>query len=386
MKFKRILLVLAVFCLLGYFHDKNDRQEVPSRQDTPVTEATIYAEPTRPWDDLYTPTQAPYSSHILMNARGMGDCKALTGDLLINIILVNDQLSTWTDADAWDFHEDVLVANDRMISDAAAWGVELNVQLNYLSCYVDDTMDISDFQDWVKKALSALNLPETGTIAALQEMYQVDNAAIVFAVNRDGRSFAMPQNMNQGLEYAVLYREQGDYRHELFHVYGAKDYYYPDSLQSYAELYFSDSIMLDSSGNAVDSLTAYLIGWTDYLSPDARALLDATAWITPEYMAESNKAEVITGHATIRYDAGTYTGYLDDGIPNGWGTMVWDSGDYYEGDWVNGTIEGYGTYIWANNSRYTGNFRNGLLNGYGTYTYADGTTITGQWRDNDLLG
>ena len=415
MKLEKIIVVLAVIFLLGYLHDGWDLHSTKTKQDSKSEQNSFssYTTPayTVPAADTYTPTQAPYSGHILMDARGMGDCKSLTGDLLINIVLVDDRLSRWTEADAWDFHNDVLSASDKMVSEAAEWGVYLNVQLNYLSCYVDDTMDISDFHDWVTKALYALNLPETDTIAKLQDMYQVEKAALIFAVNRDGRSFATPQNWNQGLEYAVLHREHGDYRHELYHVYGAKDYYYPDILKTYAAQYFPDSIMLETTDNAVtDSLTAYLIGWTDYLSDNARSLLDASAWITPEYLTEAYYSEIITGYATIRHGDGTYTGYLDDGIPNGVGTMVWDNGNYYKGDWVNGSIEGYGTFIWnsgdyyegnwvngtmegygtfiwaASNNRYTGYFRNGLLDGYGTYTYPDGRTSTGQWRDNEFVG
>ena len=293
----------------------------------------------------------------------------------------------WTDTDAWQFHEDVLVANDRLINQAAAWGVNLRVELNYINSYVDYPVDMVNYADWAKAALTAANLPTENTIPTLREMYQFEEAAIFFVSNRDGRSFAVNEYAESGLEYVVLYRRQGDYRHELYHVYGAADLYYPQEAKQQALACFGDSIMIDGAAGGVDALTAYLLGWTEQPSFAARTFLENTAWITADYVNSALDSETASGYMTIRWGDGTYTGDVVDGVPQGWGTMVWDSGDWCEGNWVYGTIEGYATFYWASvGDLYQGEFHNNVIHGYGTYTFANGQVLTGQWANNEFVG
>ena len=58
------------------------------------------------------------------------------------------------------------------------------------------------------------------------------------------------------------------------------DYYYPEAVKAAAEKILPNSVM--SGGRTIDDLTAYAIGWTSVLSPDAIKFLDATQSVTLE--------------------------------------------------------------------------------------------------------
>ena len=45
---------------------------------------------------------------------------------------------------------------------------------------------------------------------------------------------------------------------------------------------------------------------------------------------------------TFKFRNATYEGQAIDGIPNGRGRLTWDSGVFYEGDFVNGQYHGNG--------------------------------------------
>lgn len=72
------------------------------------------------------------------------------------------------------------------------------------------------------------------------------------------------------------------------------------------------------------------------------------------------------------------------GIADGYGEMVWPSGDTYKGYWTKeGTMDGNGMYTFADGSRYIGQFRANRRDGIGTFTWAeDQSMYTGEWRDD----
>ncbi len=68
---------------------------------------------------------------------------------------------------------------------------------------------------------------------------------------------------------------------------------------------------------------------------------------------------------------------------NGIGTIIFNDGRTYGGQWLNGKIHGQGTMTWPNKRKYIGNFTAGQRSGYGTMTYTDGRKYVGEWR-NDM--
>jgi|LakMenE18May11ns_1017448.scaffolds.fasta_scaffold9792981_1 hypothetical protein len=106
---------------------------------------------------------------------------------------------------------------------------------------------------------------------------------------------------------------------------------------------------------------------------------------------------------------GVYVGQFDEnGLPCVHGTLTYEDGDVYEGEWLNNRAHGRGimTYKdigvyegeWQNGQRtegtityydggvYKGEWANGKKNGQGTMTYANGAKYVGDWFDNQMHG
>jgi len=86
---------------------------------------------------------------------------------------------------------------------------------------------------------------------------------------------------------------------------------------------------------------------------------------------QKNKKEVVTGSAT-------YEGETKDGMKHGMGTLTWDDGDQYVGEFKNDEKTN-GTFRWKGGDTYTGEWKFSLMHGKGTYTYKNGRMYDGQW-------
>lgn len=81
--------------------------------------------------------------------------------------------------------------------------------------------------------------------------------------------------------------------------------------------------------------------------------------------------EVVTGSAT-------YEGETKDGMKHGMGTLTWDDGDQYVGEFKFDEKTN-GTFRWKGGDTYTGQWKNSLMHGIGTYTYKNGRRYEGEW-------
>jgi hypothetical protein len=112
---------------------------------------------------------------------------------------------------------------------------------------------------------------------------------------------------------------------------------------------------------------------------------------TKKKNAISRKNRMIGGmKRRIQYFDKTYNGAvwpeLGMNIPHGKGTMTWDNGDVYDGNWKYGKMSGQGTMKWHNEVSYTGNWHSDKRNGFGTMRYANGKIAKGIWRDDYPTG
>ena len=220
--------------------------------------------------------------NVFLGCRGQGDCRSLTGKVLLTVIMVDDSESSWNVLAISDYKKKQAAATAKLQAEAKRYGVSLNIGMHYLRSRIEGTFSIQDFSGWVSKALRGAGLPqEEEVIPMLRRNAGVKEAAIIFAVNRPGRAFAIARNIQKAFEYTIVYGEDADYRHELLHLFGAKDFYYPADVKKIAEKYFSDSIMMRTYGDVkVDELTAYLVGWTDKVSDKIQRFLTETSWVT----------------------------------------------------------------------------------------------------------
>ena len=79
---------------------------------------------------------------------------------------------------------------------------------------------------------------------------------------------------------------------------------------------------------------------------------------------------------------GMYEGLLDSvGEPHGRGTITWENGGRYDGEWCDGKANGHGVMEYANGDRYEGKWKDGCRFGQGTHHFKDGGVYEGQWRN-----
>ncbi|CAB9522212.1 whole genome shotgun sequence [Seminavis robusta] len=86
-------------------------------------------------------------------------------------------------------------------------------------------------------------------------------------------------------------------------------------------------------------------------------------------------------------DRGTYTGTLgDDKEPSGFGTMKYDSGRFYKGEWKKGRWNGKGTLLNANGDSYQGDFVSDARHGRGVYRFTSGDVYEGDFFEDNRHG
>ena len=63
-----------------------------------------------------------------------------------------------------------------------------------------------------------------------------------------------------------------------------------------------------------------------------------------------------------------------------------ETGNIYEGEWIQDQKDGHGKQIWANGTVYEGQWQDNLPHGIGKYTKPNGDTIEGSWREGKAHG
>ena len=335
-----------------------------------------------------------------------GACRTLSGDVVVTAVFVEDTESTWSDEEMANMKSVLAEGAENVLAHAEDYEVELSIDFIYHKVSLDTNAEWKG--EWHQDVLKRLGFP-IPPLASMQiaSEHEAKEAPIVFLLNKNDRSYAI-QRRAVYTEYFVMYQGSAStFAHELYHLFGAEDYYYPDTVKNAADQYLPDSIM--NSGSKVDSFTAYAIGWTDELDENADLFLKTVEDINERERARDHAIETVTGFATRSNQHGTYTGEWLHGLHHGYGTLNYEDGSTYAGNWNKGYYHGYGVRTYADGSSYEGywinsayhgdgyrvypdgatydgEWLNGLQNGYGTITYADGSTYTGNWDKGYYYG
>ena len=315
------------------------------------------------------------AKHILLRNRKKGGCQSLKGKITPVVIFVNDPVNKWDDNEKKTMMNDCSEVIKEIQRQAALFGQNPVIKPVYktatIKCNVKD-------EGWDTLALKSAGLPSDGIVNdAIEKQYGVNEAPVIFVANFNGRAHAVS---GAGREYVVLYDSMDGMFHELCHVFGAPDYYYPELVNKIAQEVFPDSIML--SGKTVDDVTAYNIGWTDKISETATEFLKKTAYVTEKDINESLEKQWVSGNVTDWVTGqGVYSGYMKDGIFEGQGSIKYNDGGMYSGNWKNGRYHGYGVFTSKDGSVYDGYWTDGKQNGQGKLTYTDGSVYSGNWLD-----
>lgn len=71
---------------------------------------------------------------------------------------------------------------------------------------------------------------------------------------------------------------------------------------------------------------------------------------------------------------------------NGYGKMIYNDGESYEGQWLDDTKHGNGLFIWKDGSSYEGIWYHNLRNGRGKYKYSkNNEEVIQNWINDKLV-
>ena len=93
------------------------------------------------------------------------------------------------------------------------------------------------------------------------------------------------------------------------------------------------------------------------------------------------------GKGTMTWENGdAYTGDFFNGNRHGHGTLQFADGSEYVGEWECNQQHGVGTRCWLNGDCYTGQYSRGQRTGEGRFYFANGDLYVGGWQGNILHG
>ena len=105
----------------------------------------------------------------------------------------------------------------------------------------------------------------------------------------------------------------------------------------------------------------------------------------------------ITSSSTLEWktfgEKGThpiYKGDVENGKPNGLGSLTYPDGSKYVGEFKDGKLNGQGTSTWSDGRKYVGEYKDGIPNGQGTHSFGkgdfEGDKYEGEYKDGKQHG
>ena len=207
--------------------------------------------------------------------KNYGPCREMLGKIETLVVFVSTPSFSWTQEEITSYCKDMDAAMGKLNEQAkrrSPGGRQTQFGYSLFRCQTSFEFDKSE-EKWFGDVMK--NFFHLGTIAELHDYYSArlhaDSTPFIFLFNSDGRGYARPSRSdyrNQQNEYAVCFGKEKDrtftVMHELMHLYGAVDLYYPEEVKDAAWKYMPSSVMLRREGVEIDDLTSYLIGWGGY--------------------------------------------------------------------------------------------------------------------------
>jgi hypothetical protein len=122
---------------------------------------------------------------------------------------------------------------------------------------------------------------------------------------------------------------------------------------------------------------------------------------TSDFSGDFYEGEFLNGyHGYGKYydksEDATYIGYWQNGKADGKGKLTFGQNSeypnrYYDGDWKNGKRHGDGVKFWGEagkytNNKYDGEWKKDEMDGFGRYDWPDKGTYIGPWKDGEQHG
>ena len=104
------------------------------------------------------------------------------------------------------------------------------------------------------------------------------------------------------------------------------------------------------------------------------------------FYGDFDQGKPANGRGSMLFDNGNrYDGEYRDGKRNGCGTFDFANGRRYIGEFSDDLFSGRGVWMLENGDRYIGDFEFNRCNGEGVYIFADGTSQSGIWQQGRLV-
>ncbi len=229
-----------------------------------------------------------YSSHFALRRKNAGSCGAFTGSQYIILIFVSTPEHPWTPEQKEAVNSVSRSSIRLMEQEAKEYNADLRLKFGGIDYSIPFEYEYNNNAElkWYRYILDRFYHVEsiTEVYDHYRESLKVDNAPIIFLFNSWDTSRAWSCSANNPdwkEEFCVIFCDTDMHdnylTHELLHLYGAIDLYdyHSEGVQAVAEQLFPDSDMMYPS-HEIDPLTAYLVGWTDVLTPKAESFLRQT--------------------------------------------------------------------------------------------------------------
>lgn len=232
--------------------------------------------------------QKIYENHYYFCHKGQGSVKSLNGNVVVIVFFVNDEESKWTQTEINSCKRKYESAFSQLYAIAKHRKVNFKMKYAIGELTVPMICERTNKREWDKAIATGLGkeiLPD------YQEYYKkkhgCDEAPIMFVFNKPVHAYASNAKADTSpsfAEYSVLGKDDNEKTiiHELLHQCGAMDLYFPELVLNHVEKIGYNSIMVGKGYGYIDSLTSYLIGWSDEINDEACTILDVTKHITDE--------------------------------------------------------------------------------------------------------
>ena len=235
-----------------------------------------------------------FRDHALFRAKERGNVKRCRGKVHLRVFFVDDADSSWDDS-ARDVCRGVLADVARTLEREAGPAAGLEVSWSAENRKTDRSCSDMDLAHAEIPAL--LGVSGRPGVSKIQNEFKkargCDEAPMLFVWNRQFRSCCEESDSpRRHAEWATIGLDDdihgdasllwGAILHELLHLFGAVDYYYPDAVKEAATKWLPGSVMNERGGTAIDDLTRVLVGWDDTLTPAAVSFLEDTRHVTVE--------------------------------------------------------------------------------------------------------
>ena len=258
--------------------------------------------------DTIAPMQTPNKLQPYVSRMNTGSSKKLLGKCLFVSIFLSDDKSSFSEEEKRKSIDNLGVAFDYLLEKANDYGksfepiydlpdIILDYKVNFTLPKSSEEFGWED--DVLDDALAQNNMED------VLEKYNADNISYIFHIQKTGRSYACLKFNDSGKEIAVMLLEHfsfdkdfkeyrhDEYAHEILHLFGAIDLYYPNDNYDYrrnlawdvwrTDIMYTSMFLLGASLGEVD---AYLVGWLNELKEEYHIFIPTPT--SPESQCRNN--------------------------------------------------------------------------------------------------